>query len=109
MKRDVSELTSRQRAQILALENLPDDQIDTTDIPEVLDWSHAVRGKFYRPGEKHVGRELGSTTDTSEEGLERLICEALTGGPCDPSQGGTVRERAVHLRRRLDMRRLEGL
>jgi len=24
------------------------------------------------------------TTDTSERGLERLICTALTGGPCDP-------------------------
>jgi type I restriction enzyme R subunit len=25
-----------------------------------------------------------STTDTSERGLERLICTALTGAPCDP-------------------------
>ena len=33
------------------------------------------------------------TTDTSEKGLERLICTALTGAPCDPSQGGAVRER----------------
>ena len=33
------------------------------------------------------------TTDTSEKGLERLICAALTGAPCDPSQGGMVRER----------------
>ena len=27
-----------------------------------------------------------STTDTSERGLERLICTALTGHPCDPPQ-----------------------
>ena len=33
------------------------------------------------------------TTDTSERGLERLICEALTGAPCDPPQVGMVRER----------------
>jgi type I restriction enzyme R subunit len=26
------------------------------------------------------------TTDTSERGLERLICTALTGSPCDPSR-----------------------
>lgn len=26
------------------------------------------------------------TTDTSERGLERLICTALTGSPCDPQQ-----------------------
>ncbi len=32
------------------------------------------------------------TTDTSERGLERLICEALTGDPCDPPSGGTVGE-----------------
>ena len=33
------------------------------------------------------------TTDTSEKGLERLICAALTGADCDPPQGGMVRER----------------
>ncbi len=32
-------------------------------------------------------------TDTSERGLERLICMALTGEPCDPPQEGVVRER----------------
>ena len=33
------------------------------------------------------------TTDTSEKGLESLICEALTGAPCHPPQDGMVRER----------------
>jgi uncharacterized protein (DUF4415 family) len=28
---------------------LPDEAIDTTDIPEILDWSGAKRGLFYRP------------------------------------------------------------
>ncbi len=28
------------------------------------------------------------TTDTSERGLERLICTALTGHACDPPQPG---------------------
>ena len=32
------------------------------------------------------------TTDTSERGLERLICTALTGHPCDPPAAGTVAE-----------------
>ena len=31
------------------------------------------------------------TTDTSERGLERLICTAMTGHPCDPPQIGAVR------------------
>ncbi len=34
------------------------------------------------------------TTDTSERGLERLICEVLTGDPCDPPPSGTVGEPA---------------
>ena len=33
------------------------------------------------------------TTDTSEKGLERLICTALTGAACDPPQGDAIAER----------------
>ena len=33
------------------------------------------------------------TTDTTERGLERLICTALTGHACDPPQAGAVHER----------------
>ena len=33
------------------------------------------------------------TTDLTERGLERLICAALTGDPCDPPSGRTVGER----------------
>ena len=87
------ELTPRQRDQISALKRLPDDQIDTTDAPEVPNWSNVTRGAFYRPGRKHVGQAAGAATDTSEKGLERLICEALTGAPCDPPQGGMLQER----------------
>jgi len=32
------------------------------------------------------------TTDTSERGLERLICVALTGAPCDPAVAGMAGE-----------------
>ena len=35
------------------------------------------------------------TTDTSEKGLERLICKTLTGHPCDPPSSSTVAESAV--------------
>ena len=34
------------------------------------------------------------TTDLTERGLERLICKALTGDPCDPPSGRTVGEPA---------------
>lgn len=36
-------------AELAALEAMPDDTIDTSDIPEVHDWTGAVRGKFYKP------------------------------------------------------------
>jgi uncharacterized protein (DUF4415 family) len=44
------------RAALQAAAELPDDQIDTSDpnVPEVLDWSHAIRGRFYRPRKKLV-------------------------------------------------------
>ena len=32
------------------------------------------------------------STDTSERGLERLICKALAGDPCDPPRSSTVAE-----------------
>ena len=49
-----SRFTARQRAQLDALAALPDEEIDTTDIPEVRDWSGAKRGLFYRPVKKQL-------------------------------------------------------
>lgn len=43
---------SAQAAEIRALKRMKDREIDTTDIPPVLDWSKAVVGKFYRPIKK---------------------------------------------------------
>jgi hypothetical protein len=44
----MSNLTKQQKQQLEALSQLPDDQIDTSDIPEVTDWTAAERGKFYQ-------------------------------------------------------------
>src|ERR1039457_5654386 len=41
--------TEEQLAELKALAEVPDDQIDLSDIPEITDWSGAVVGKFYRP------------------------------------------------------------
>ena len=54
MKKDMSELPPEVQAQIRALESLPDDQIDTTDAPEILDWSDTKRGVFYRPVKQQI-------------------------------------------------------
>ncbi|MYK59389.1 MAG: BrnA antitoxin family protein, partial [Rhodospirillaceae bacterium] len=40
------------------LEALPDDRIDTSDIPEQTDWSGAVRGLFYRPVKQQITLRL---------------------------------------------------
>jgi uncharacterized protein (DUF4415 family) len=42
-------LTAAQKAELDALAAMPDDEIDTSDMPEVLDWSQARRGALYRP------------------------------------------------------------
>lgn len=42
-------MTPEMEAQIAALAAMPDDQIDTSDIPEVADWSGFQRGRFYKP------------------------------------------------------------
>ena len=50
MKRATSKpLTKEQKADLAALENLPDAQIDTSDIPEAENWPDAQRGLLYRP------------------------------------------------------------
>lgn len=51
-------LTIQQKADLAALESLPDSEIDTSDIPEVLNWSDAERGLFYRPVKKQITLRL---------------------------------------------------
>ena len=58
MKKDITKLPSDVQAQIRALEALPEDQIDTTDAPEILDWSDARRGVFYRPVKQQITLRL---------------------------------------------------
>lgn len=44
--------------QMATMRQKSDNEIDFSDIPEVLDWSDAVRGKFYRPVKEHVSMRL---------------------------------------------------
>ncbi len=48
------ETVERRTAELKRLADKPDEEIDTSDIPEVTDWSGAVVGKFYRPIKKQV-------------------------------------------------------
>ena len=111
MNNEDTELTPQQQAEIDALKAMPDDEIDLTEIPEVTDWSGAVRGLFHmHPDERKkaiqemrsrspkpayaVERQVYVPMDTSERGLETLIYNTMTELP-DVSDADAVRERPV--------------
>ncbi len=59
MKRETSSVTApAQQAELAALAALPDDQINTHDIPEQRDWSGARRGVFFRPVKQQLTLRL---------------------------------------------------
>ena len=45
----VRKLTVEEQSALDALASMPDNEIDTSDMPEFRDWSGAVRGGLYRP------------------------------------------------------------
>ena len=50
MKKAISSnLSAESRRQLAALAAMAEEDIDTSDIPEVTDWTGAKRGLFYRP------------------------------------------------------------
>lgn len=53
-----SQLSAKQTAELAALAVMPEDQIDTQDIPEIGDWSGAQRGMFYRPIKQQITLRL---------------------------------------------------
>jgi uncharacterized protein (DUF4415 family) len=42
-------LTAEERVALDAVAAMSDSEIDTSDMPEVIDWSRAIRGGLYRP------------------------------------------------------------
>ena len=59
MKRGGSKnLTEDRKAEIEALAALPDEKIDTSDLPEILDWSGVRRGLLYRPVKQQITLRL---------------------------------------------------
>jgi uncharacterized protein (DUF4415 family) len=85
MKKAISDhLTTEQRAEIDALVALPDDQIDTSDIPEQRDWSGARRGVFFRPMKQQITLRLDADLidwfrrhPEGDEGYQTRINRAL--------------------------------
>jgi uncharacterized protein (DUF4415 family) len=85
MKKGTSkQLTREQRAELKSLTALRDAAIDTSDAPELLDWSGAKRGLFYRPVEQQLTLRLDADVvawfkshTTSDEGYQTCINRAL--------------------------------
>jgi len=50
----MKKISRKQAKELAALAALRDEKIDLTDLPEVLDWSGAVVGKYYRPIKKSL-------------------------------------------------------
>jgi uncharacterized protein (DUF4415 family) len=54
----MNKFTKQQKEEIERLEAMSDRDIDTSDIPEITDWSKAVVGKFYRPVKRQITLRL---------------------------------------------------
>jgi uncharacterized protein (DUF4415 family) len=50
----MSKVTRKQAREIEKLAKMADEAIDTRDVPEVEDFSGAVRGRFYRPVKQQI-------------------------------------------------------
>jgi len=85
MKRGTSrQLTREQLAELKSLADLPDDAIDTSDAPELVNWSDAKRGLFYRPVKQQLTLRLDADVvawfknhATSDAGYQTRINRAL--------------------------------
>ena len=85
MKKDTSKsLAAAQLAELAALDALPEDQIDTRDIPEQRDWSGARRGLFFQPVKKQPTLRLDAdlinwfrSRASNGEGYQTSINKAL--------------------------------
>lgn len=77
--------------EIKALMQLRDSEIDTSDIPEVTDWSKAVVGRFYRPLKESITIRLDADIVAwlKAEGpgyqtrINTLLRRIMTSGPQD--------------------------
>ena len=72
MKNPDTEPTQSKKEELDALAALPDDQIDTSDIPEVLEGANSIRDLFHKSASERskaideLRSRRPSVTDTSE-------------------------------------------
>lgn len=83
-KENFESMTLAQKAELDALAKLPEDQINTTALPEQKNWSGARRGVFFRPIKKQLTLRLDAdlidwfkTHAPKGEGYQTRINSAL--------------------------------
>ena len=96
VKRELIELTKEQRAQLERLRNMPDEEIDLSDIPETLDWTGAVRGMFYRPRKVEATLRLD---DDVVSWIEQRF--GKNDGRCDVEVNDALRDYVVRREREM--------
>jgi uncharacterized protein (DUF4415 family) len=85
--------------ELTALVRLRDEDIDTSDIPEVKDWANATSGKFYRPLKEPITLRLDldvvawlkSDGPGYQTRINTLLRTAMTTSAPDPKVGKAVR------------------
>ena len=85
MKRYVYKgITPEIAANLAEIAAMRDEDIDLSDMPEITDWSNAVRGKFYRPVKQQLTLRLDAdvvhwfkTHAEGERGYQTKINAAL--------------------------------
>lgn len=96
----MKKLTSKQSAELKRLAAMRDEDVDTSDIPEVVDWTGAVRGRFYRPIKQAVTIRLDADVlewfKSDGDRYQTRINQVLRGY-MDQQRGTEVREKLEKL------------
>ncbi len=68
-------LTKEQKREIAAIAAKKDEDIDLSEMPEVIDWSDAEVGKFYRPSKRPVTMRLARRRGRMAEELRARLSD----------------------------------
>src|SRR5438270_7367192 len=104
MKRAISDrLTPEQKAETDALAALPEDRINTHDIPEQRDWSGARRGVLFRPVKQQITLRLDADLidwfrrhPKRDEGYQTSINHALREYVAQAERNSNFRKRVSY-------------
>ena len=73
MKTKDANLTDNEKAELEYLAQLDGDRINVEDVPEMLDWSGAQRGVFYKP----VKQQSSTSSDLARSNVPNKESEPL--------------------------------